>query len=71
MRDPKRIRKFCNQLAAVWEEMPDLRFGQLMEDIWLQMDRTPAYYAEDDEMLAAIKRVGAKMTTKYTHTAER
>ena len=31
MRDPKRIRKFCNELADLWEsKCPDLRFGQIM-----------------------------------------
>lgn len=31
MKDPKRIRKFCNELADLWEsKCPDLRFGQIM-----------------------------------------
>ena len=33
MRDPKRIRKFCSQLAEVWEVFPDWRFGQLMSNM--------------------------------------
>lgn len=68
MRDPKRIRNFCNQLADVWETMPDIRFGQLMETVWLKMD-IPAFYAEDDVMLGAIKRAGYLMAHNYIPTA--
>ena len=30
-RDPSRIRPLLNQLAAAWEQYPDLRLGQLLE----------------------------------------
>ena len=34
MRDKNRIRKFCNELALIWEqECPDWRFGQLMMNV--------------------------------------
>lgn len=35
MRDPSRIYKFCNELAKTWSEnAPDMRFGQLMTNIF-------------------------------------
>mgnify|MGYP003323114380 CR=1 FL=1 len=37
MRDPRRIRKFCNRLATAWELFPDLRFGQLVYIIFSQI----------------------------------
>jgi len=40
MRDPKRIRPFLDQLARLWEQHPDLRFGQLI--IWLDGGSMPA-----------------------------
>lgn len=48
MRDPKRIRKFCNELADIWEEnCPDWRFGQLLVNV---IDRDPWFLEEDDMM---------------------
>ena len=55
MRDPKRIRKFCNRLASAWECMPDWRFGQLILNC---MDYQPhsLFYTEDDEMIEGIEK---------------
>ena len=48
MRYPKRIRKFCNELADIWEEKcPDWRFGQLLVNV---IDRDPWFLEEDDMM---------------------
>ena len=55
MRDIKRIRKFCNRLAAAWEKVPDWRFGQLMCNILGSMGKDP-FFPEDDEMIAFIER---------------
>ena len=53
MRDPKRIRKFCNQLADIWESRcPDWRFGQLIMNVLTE----DPFYIEDDEMMEIIKR---------------
>lgn len=50
MRNPKRIRAFCNRLAQVWETVPDLRFGQIIAII--QSDgRGDRFYDEDDMMI--------------------
>ena len=38
MRDVKRIRKFCNRLAAAWELVPDLRLVQLFYIIFSQIE---------------------------------
>lgn len=48
MRDPKRIRRFCNELADIWEsKCPDWRFGQLLVNV---IDRDPWFLEEDDMM---------------------
>ena len=53
MRDPKRIRKFCNQLADIWEsQCPDCRFGQLIMNV---LTKDP-FYIEDDEMMEIFKK---------------
>lgn len=52
MRDPKRIRKFCNQLADIWEsQCPDWRFGQLVENVYRASGISIPFYVEDEEML--------------------
>ena len=59
MRDTKRIRKFCNELADVWEKkVPDWRFGQLMVNVLGEMaggGRDP-FFPEEDEMMEFIKK---------------
>lgn len=55
MRDPKRIRKFCNRLARAWEMVPDWRFGQLMVNALGELNRDP-FFPEDDEMIAHIEK---------------
>ena len=54
MRDIKRIRKFCNELAEIWEENAvDWRFGQLICNVFGQMaaeGRDP-FFPEEDEMI--------------------
>lgn len=52
MRDPKRIREFCNRLADIWEsQCPDWRFGQLVVNV---AGRDP-FYIEDDKMISMFK----------------
>ena len=54
MRDIKRIRKFCNELADIWEENTvDWRFGQFICNVFGQMaaeGRDP-FFPEEDEMI--------------------
>ena len=58
MRDIRRIRKFCNELANIWEsQCPDWRFSQLVLNVMNsdEMDKTMPFYVEDDEMMEFIK----------------
>ena len=55
MRDPKRIRKFCERLATAWECYPDQRFGQVIFNVVSEMGRDP-FYVEDDEMISIIEK---------------
>lgn len=54
MRDPKRIRKFCNELADVWELVPDWRFGQLVCNVFGELGMDP-FFPEDDKMMEHFK----------------
>ena len=58
MRDPKRIKKFCDRLAVAWQCNPDWRFGQFMMNVLGEMahaGRDP-FFPEDDEMIKFIER---------------
>lgn len=69
MRDPRRIRKFCNRLAAAWELLPDLRFGQLVYIIFDQMndEQTDPFYVEDDAMIECIEQYIERNTGVALH----
>lgn len=55
MRDKKRIKAFMNELAKLWEEKaPDMRFGQLIDNIFSSLPGIP-FYIEDEELLEQIK----------------
>lgn len=58
MRDINRIRKFCDELADIWErKCPDWRFGQLVLNIMNsdEMDDVIPFYVEDDKMIEYIR----------------
>ena len=46
MRDPDRIFPLMTKLAGIWSKTPDLRFGQLIENII--GDGKLIWYLEDD-----------------------
>ena len=55
MRDPNRIRKFCDRLAKAWKKVPDWRFGQLMCNALNDMGKDP-FFPEDDEMIDFLEK---------------
>ena len=59
MRDPKRIRKFCDRLAAAWGRYPDQRFGQMLFNVVSSMGIDP-FYVEDDRMIEIIEKYFGK-----------
>ena len=64
MRDPKRIREFCNRLAAAWEQVPDWRFGQLMCNALGEMvaQGTDPFFPEEDKMIEFIENYCADIS---------
>lgn len=59
MRDINRISDFCNKLAEEWKKVPDMRFGQLMLNIFNALDESSdvpdTFYIEDDKMIKYIQ----------------
>ena len=54
MRDPNRIDNFCRTLAGYWHTVPDLRFGQLISNVfgaYVSKTHRDIFFPEDDEFL--------------------
>lgn len=61
MRDPARIREFCNELADLWERhCPDWRFGQLVENVCQTNDISDLFYVEDDVVMECLRKAVAQ-----------
>jgi hypothetical protein len=56
MRDIKRIRPFCERLAAAWERFPDLRFGQFIFNVYSRHASGDPFFVEDDETIQMIEK---------------
>lgn len=57
MRDPDRIKHFCDEFAELWSRYPDLRFGQIFSNIerYVQMEHgKDIFYMEDAELMEVI-----------------
>lgn len=56
MRDPKRIDEFLGLLEEAWKDAPDLRFGQLVYNIFSMSGYIgDNFYVEDDEALECLE----------------
>jgi len=62
VRDPKRIKKVLVRLAKVWSKHPELRLGQLLENVFPNTDKDyiSAYGIEDEEYINTIEEFYAK-----------
>lgn len=47
MRDLERIDRICQKLNKVWKEIPDQRFGQLLENYIFGRDSQNLWFQED------------------------
>ena len=48
MRDPNRIKPFLETIEKCWEQVPDWRFGQLVENLKRRLDIKDLFYIEDE-----------------------
>ena len=54
MRNPNRIHEMLNIFQRGWEKVPDLRFGQLIENLKRYIGVDDLFYIEDDELVEKI-----------------
>ena len=58
MRDKNRIEPFAKEIAELWKNVPDWRFGQLMSNLLgyaQQKTNRDIFFIEDEEMLSILK----------------
>lgn len=66
MRDIDRIKPFLAELGEIWKKHPDLRFGQLMFNVFA--DFGDPFFLEEDEFLVALKaHLNGKNPRKAVH----
>lgn len=56
MRDPNRIPRVLELLEKVWQEVPNWRLGQLIENIARDMGWNDAFYMEDDDLEKELRK---------------
>ena len=49
MRDIRRIERIIDKLRLYWMEVPDWRFGQLIENLKRYSGKYDLFYVEDDQ----------------------
>ncbi len=62
MRDPKRIPKILERLQKIWEKNPDMRLGQLIENVFpnTDYDYISSYYLEDAKFIRTLENFYSK-----------
>ena len=59
MRNRNRIKPFLIEVLKQWEKVPDMRFGQLMENLSsfakVKYGAEDLFYIEDNELLNMLK----------------
>ena len=54
-RDPNRIYKILSLLETGWSKVPDLRLGQIFENIKRYSGKEDLFYTEDEDFEQLIK----------------
>lgn len=57
MRNPNRIKPYCDTLATLWGMVPDWRLSQLMKNAlngWVNRFSTDPFYVEDEDFLGFL-----------------
>jgi uncharacterized protein YihD (DUF1040 family) len=63
MKDPKRIKPMMEIIRGIWEQNPDLRLGQLIENACPEIKTIGSFYIEDEHLLKGLKAYAKKGKT--------
>lgn len=73
MRDPNRIKDYCDGLATIWGLVPDWRLSQLMMNAihsYTEEKGHDPFYTEDEEFLGYLFNYAVKVTEKGNQTTK-
>ncbi|KKN58018.1 hypothetical protein LCGC14_0556760 [marine sediment metagenome] len=56
MRDQKRIKRILKEVEELWNEHPDLRFGQLLINLGIVDDSLRVWNNEDSELEEYLRK---------------
>lgn len=65
MRDKDRIIPFMKILTEIWLRNPDLRFGQLIDNLFNYIDSDDMFFPEDYKWLEAFKEWETRCGNAY------
>ena len=57
MRNPKRIKPYCDSLVSIWNMVPDWQLSQLMKNAlneWTNRYGTDPFYVEDEDFIGFL-----------------
>ena len=60
MRNPDRIEPCCERLAQIWKRVPDWRLGQLLLNLFSEIEDADIFYMEDDKLLNKLDAILTK-----------
>ena len=60
MRNPDRIEPCCERLAQIWKKVPDWRLGQLLLNLFSEMEDADIFFMEDDKLLNRLDAILTK-----------
>ncbi len=55
MRDPQRIKQVLDTIEKIWVKHPDLRLGQLIQNLVSSKNANYIYYMEDEELIKRLQ----------------
>lgn len=63
MRNKERIPKILERLQRIWEKNPDMRLGQLIENVFPNTphDYISGYYLEDEQYISTLEKFYSKV----------
>ena len=56
MRDENRIDYMLKLVGKIWHKHPDMRFGQLVSNLYTYTSKTDMFYVEDDELMRLLQK---------------
>lgn len=74
MRNPKRIPEILKRLQKLWEKNPDLRLGQLIENVYDNPSKNSAYLFEDEAFISKLEiayGIKSQLSTKKFNPSKR